>query len=140
MKEYPNIELRWSEVGLSFQLQFIKLDYKHNLERTKELQQELHKQSMYSDILFRLETIAQSRQDISTGLGQKKVSGQLNKVIQRLIEQNLIVPTIPEKPNHPTQKFELTDRGFAFLKLLKERQNRDKLCQKYSESTLLMKH
>ncbi|MFV0398399.1 MAG: Fic family protein [Bacteroidales bacterium] len=134
--------------GLSFQLQFIKLDYKHNLERTKQLQQELqqelrqelHKQSMYSDILFSLETNAQSRQDISTGLGQKKVSGQLNKVIQRLIEQNLIARTIPEKPNHPAQKFVLTDRGFAFLKLLKERQNRDKLWQKYSESTLLMKH
>jgi Predicted transcriptional regulator containing an HTH domain and an uncharacterized domain shared with the mammalian protein Schlafen len=27
LKEYPNIELRWKEVGLSFQLQFVKLDY-----------------------------------------------------------------------------------------------------------------
>jgi len=24
MKEYPNIELRWREVGLSFQVQFVK--------------------------------------------------------------------------------------------------------------------
>ena len=27
MKEYLNIELRWREVGLSFQVQFVKLDY-----------------------------------------------------------------------------------------------------------------
>lgn len=27
MKEYPNIELRWGEVGLSFQVQFVKLDF-----------------------------------------------------------------------------------------------------------------
>ncbi len=27
MKEYPNIELRWKEVGLSFQVQFVKTDF-----------------------------------------------------------------------------------------------------------------
>ncbi|MDR0422388.1 MAG: putative DNA binding domain-containing protein [Proteiniphilum sp.] len=27
LKNYPNIELRWKEVGLSFQAQFVKLDY-----------------------------------------------------------------------------------------------------------------
>ncbi|MEG1574393.1 MAG: ATP-binding protein [Bacteroidales bacterium] len=27
MIEYPNIELRWREVGLSFQVQFVKRDY-----------------------------------------------------------------------------------------------------------------
>lgn len=27
MKKYPNIELRWREVGLSFQVQFIKRDF-----------------------------------------------------------------------------------------------------------------
>ena len=27
MKEYPNIELRWREVGLSFQVQFVKKDF-----------------------------------------------------------------------------------------------------------------
>ena len=28
MKNYPTIELRWKEVGLSFQVQFIKRDFK----------------------------------------------------------------------------------------------------------------
>lgn len=31
MKEYPNIELQWSEVGLSFQVQFVKRDYSANI-------------------------------------------------------------------------------------------------------------
>jgi len=28
LKQYPEIELRWNEVGLSFQVQFVKLNYK----------------------------------------------------------------------------------------------------------------
>ena len=27
MKDYPNIELKWREVGLSFQVQFVKTDF-----------------------------------------------------------------------------------------------------------------
>ena len=27
LKEYPNIALQWKEVGLSFQIQFVRLDY-----------------------------------------------------------------------------------------------------------------
>lgn len=27
LKEYPNIELRWREVGLSFQVNFVKRDF-----------------------------------------------------------------------------------------------------------------
>jgi ATP-dependent DNA helicase len=61
---------------------------------------------------------ALSRQGISLALGQKKVSGQLNKIIQKLIAHNLIERTIPEKPNHPAQKFRLTERGQLFLGLL----------------------
>ena len=32
MKEYPNIELRWREVGLSFQVQFINTNYNPNTD------------------------------------------------------------------------------------------------------------
>ena len=59
-----------------------------------------------------------SRQGISTALGQKKVSGQMNKVIQKLIADKLIVRTIPETPNHPAQKFKITENGKIFLELL----------------------
>nr|WP_324292685.1 hypothetical protein [uncultured Bacteroides sp.] len=33
----------------------------------------------------------------------------------------MIEHTIPETPNHPAQKFRLTERGALFLQLLKER-------------------
>ncbi|MGL4331855.1 MAG: ATP-binding protein [Bacteroidales bacterium] len=127
MKEYPDIALRWREVGWSFQVQFIKLDYitefteKHELQQElrQELQQELQKQSLYSEVLQYLMVEALSRQEISNALGQKKVSGQLNKVIQKLLEQRLVERTIPDTPNHPSQKFRLTKRGVMFLELLK---------------------
>jgi ATP-dependent DNA helicase len=104
----------------------VRLDYVLNAERIKdiqqefqqELQQELQKATLYSEVLRCIVSNALSRQDISLALGQKKVSGQLNKVIQKLIANNLIERTIPEKPNHPAQKFRLTERGQLFLGLL----------------------
>ena len=122
MKEYLNIELRWREVGLSFQVQFVKLDYLKKQERVEqikqELQQELQKTTLYSEVLRCLMNNILSRQGISNALGQKKVSGQLNKVIQKLIAGHLIERTIPDNPNHPAQKFQLTERGRIFLSLL----------------------
>jgi len=48
----------------------------------------------------------------------KKVSGYLNISIKKLFAQNLIGLTIPDNPNHPAQKFRLTERGKLFLELL----------------------
>ena len=33
LKKYPQIEFRWKEVSLSFQAQFVKLDYAAEQER-----------------------------------------------------------------------------------------------------------
>lgn len=134
MKEYLNIELRWREVGLSFQVQFVKLDYLKKQERVEQIKQEvaarvaarvtarvaqeLQKTTLYSEVLRCLMNNILSRQGISNALGQKKVSGQLNKVIQKLIASHLIERTIPDNPNHPAQKFQLTERGRIFLSLL----------------------
>ena len=41
LKEYPQIEFRWKETGLSFQVQFVKLDYAAEQELQQELGQEL---------------------------------------------------------------------------------------------------
>ena len=48
-------------------------------------------------------------------MGQKKVSGQLNKVVRSLLEQEKIVHTIPEKPQSRLQKYRLTDKGIATI-------------------------
>lgn len=118
LKEYPDIELRWKEVGLSFPVQFVKTDYLEKQERTENTKQELQKPTLYSEVLRGLPNSTLSRQEISIALGQKQVSGQLNKVIQKLITDRLIEPTFPDKPNHPVRKFRLTERGEIVLSLL----------------------
>jgi hypothetical protein len=52
-----------------------------------------------------------SRQEISTALGERKISGQLNKVISQLLADGLIGYTIPDKPNSRLQKYRLTALG-----------------------------
>lgn len=61
-----------------------------------------------------------SRKEISEAFGQKQVSGQLNKILSKPVDDELIERTIPEIKNHPDQKFRITKRGMAFLELLKK--------------------
>jgi DNA-binding HxlR family transcriptional regulator len=42
----------------------------------------------------------------------------LNQIVKKLVADGLIERTIPESPNHPAQKFRLTERGKVFLELL----------------------
>ncbi len=44
----------------------------------------------------------------------------LSRTIKKLLSQSLIELTIPESPNHPAQKFRLTERGKMFLELMKQ--------------------
>jgi len=89
---------------LQFQVQFIKKDYvqqhesQHELqhELPQELQQELQQETLYSKILKILKQDALSRKDISEKLGQKTISGQLNEIIKKLQDSDLIEWTIKE--------------------------------------------
>ena len=49
-----------------------------------------------------------SKRDISAALGQKEVSGQLNKVVRTLVTSGLIEVTIPDKINSRLQQYRLT--------------------------------
>ena len=118
LKAYPQIGFQWKEVGLSFQVQFVKLDYVAKQELGQELGQELAEQTMYSLILEKLTVEPMSRQDLVVAFNLKKVSGYLNRTLTKLLAQKLIAHTIPDTPNHPAQKFQLTERGKMFLELL----------------------
>ncbi len=118
LKAYPQIGFQWKEVGLSFQVQFVKLNYVAKQELGQELGQELAEQTMYSLILEKLTVEPMSRQDLVVAFNLKKVSGYLNRTLTKLLAQKLIEHTIPNKPNHPAQKFQLTERGKMFLELL----------------------
>ena len=124
LKEYPQIEFRWKEIGLSFQVQFVKLDYIAEQELQQELQGELQGElnnpTIYSEVLYKMIETPLSRKEISEALGQKQVSGQLYKILSKLTEDRLIEDTIPGNKNHPKQKLRITKRGIVFLALLKK--------------------
>ena len=48
---------------------------------------------------------------ISQKLGQKRVSGQLKVVLKKMLTENHIEYTIPDKPNSRLQKYRLTEKG-----------------------------
>ena len=73
-------------------------------------------ESLDRRVLALLKTQALSKAEISTHLGQKEVSGQLNKVIRSLIAQGLIEYTLPDKPNSRLQKYRLPQAGERALK------------------------
>ena len=54
-----------------------------------------------------------SKADLSRNLGQKEVSGQLNKVVRSLLADGLIEYTVPDKPQSRLQKYRLTTKGGA---------------------------
>ena len=138
LKEYPEIEFKWFEKGLQFQVQFIKKDYlQPELQESQpqlqpqlqpqsqpqlqpQLQQELQQESLYSLILKALEERTLTTKEISEKLGQKGKSGQLKKVIRKLHKDGLIERTIPDKLNNPAQRQKLTEKGEIFIKLLRK--------------------
>ena len=175
LRDYPQIDFRWKEVGLSFQVQFVKLDFVAEQEQQEsgaelgaefgqelpqnavltqqesraelraefgaefgqelpqnavltqqesgaelraEFGQELKKTTLYSSILMQLFINEMNKQELANALSLETVSGYMNRTISKLLEQKLIDRTIPNNPNHPAQKFRLTERGKIFLELL----------------------
>jgi len=49
-----------------------------------------------------------SKAELSEKLGQREVSGQLNKVMRDLIAEGRVEYTLPDKPNSRLQKYRLT--------------------------------
>ena len=85
-------------------------------ESRPELQPESQPESLERRVLALLKQQALGKAEISANLGQKEVSGQLNKVIRALMDQGLIEYTLPDKPNSRLQKYRLTPAGEKALK------------------------
>ncbi len=85
-------------------------------ESKPESRPESQPESLDRRVLALLKSQALGKTGISAHLGQKEVSGQLNKVIRALIGQGLVEYTLPSKPNSRLQKYRLTPAGEKALK------------------------
>ena len=128
LKSYPEIDFKWKEVGLSFQVQFVKKNHEPDIKLQQDLGQDLGQEvgqerlekTLLTLILEQLQIVPSSRKEIMLSLGMKSLSGYLNRTLKKLQEINLIEHTIPENPNHPHQKFRITDKGKTFVRLVNE--------------------
>jgi len=78
-------------------------------------QPESQPESLDERVLLLLESGPKSKAELSQGLGQKEISGHLNKVVRQLVADEMIEYTIPEKPGSRHQKYRLTGQGRAAL-------------------------
>ena len=80
-------------------------------ESQPELQPESRPDYLELRVLNLLDKSILSKSDLSKRLGQKSVSGQLNKVIRKLLADESIEYTIPEKPASRLQQYRITEKG-----------------------------
>lgn len=85
-----------------------------------ELRTEFEKPTIFSFILIHLQEKEMTKKEITLVIGLEKISGYFNRTIKKLLSKNLIERTIPGIPNHPAQKFKITERGIEFLEMLKK--------------------
>src|SRR5262249_16247600 len=65
-------------------------------------------------------TGSMSKSALSTALGQKEVSGHLNQLMRRLVDDQWVAYTIPDKPQSRLQKYRLTAEGRVRLATLQQ--------------------
>ena len=111
LEDYPEIGLELKEVGQAFQAQFIKKDSSlqpdSQPESRPESQPESRPGSLPDRVLKCLAGGPLSKAELAATLGQKGISGQLNKVVRELLVKGKIEYTIPGKPNSRKQRYRL---------------------------------
>jgi len=85
------------------------------VEPQPESQPESRPESLEVRVLRLLTAFPLGKTELSAGLGQKEISGQLNKVIRVLLGDQTIEYTIPDKPNSRMQRYRVTAKGQAIL-------------------------
>jgi ATP-dependent DNA helicase RecG len=99
----PEPEFREQFGGLS--VHFRKAD------KAREAQVEAQLKAQSERILFILSRSEASASELLSELGLKSKTGYLKRDIKRLMDENLIEYTIPDKPISRLQKYRLTEKG-----------------------------
>jgi predicted HTH transcriptional regulator len=148
LKTYPEIEFKWFEKGLQFQVQFIKKNYQTEVDQFVDIElvgQELGailglswdqvgtksgpsrdqvgtKSALswhqVEDLLSLTET-TRSMKELMEHLEWKNRTKFRSKYITPLLELELLQMTIPDKPNSSKQQYYLTAKGRKFLDFIK---------------------
>jgi len=84
--------------------------FKTILWRSTPSQPESQPDDLKSRVLNLLVNGPMSKSELSENLGQKTISGQLNKVVQNMLKDQVIEYTLPDKPTSRLQKYRLTER------------------------------
>jgi len=70
-------------------------------------------------VLRALESGAAGKASIAASLGKTGRTRYLNDLMKRLLNDNLVEYTMPNKPNSRLQRYRLTEQGIACLKASK---------------------
>ena len=93
------------------------------LESRPEMQPESNPKSRSRSLKSRVFSLLvdgpMSKSELSRSLGQKQVSGQLNKVVRRLVTDETVEYAVPDKPRSQLLKYRLTDKGRSALAMVR---------------------
>ena len=114
LKDYPEIEFKWFEKGLQFQVQFIKKDHIRNEDSTNRITSLATKLRLSSDqvtTMLRLCLEPQARKYVLGSIGYSNHTDNYKKYLDPLIKESLIEMTIPNAPKSPKQQYKTTKKG-----------------------------
>jgi ATP-dependent DNA helicase RecG len=109
MSNAPEVEFR--EVAGLFIASFARPSFQSDVGvLLTESQPESQPESMRQRVILMLQNGPLSKADISKKLGQKAVSGVLNQLMRNLLNEGVVVQTLPEKPSSRLQKYKLVNQ------------------------------
>jgi len=133
LKEYPEIEFKWFERGLQFQVQFIKKDYQPDGDVAMTVESawdeaktklglsrdQVGTKSGLSQLQVEMVLSACEKSvmihELMTIMGLKNRSKFREKYITPLLEEDILAMTIPGKPTSSRQQYSLTEKGKRLL-------------------------
>lgn len=148
LRSYPDIELKWFESGLQFQVQFVRKNFHPAVQVTEsdgsfgtwpapgrhqvgiKSASSRHQvgagsapgSNQIEKLLSSIGTSGNIREFMAL-LGWKDRSKFRAKYITPLLEQGILSMTIPDKPNSSRQEYYLTEKGRIFLEALQNRRD-----------------